>query len=108
MEKKKQIDEQEYREQAKHATALLDIQQVLATKAGKSLFYYLFSELAVADLPQQGMPHDAMLEYLGFLRAGKSIFDIVSEASPEMAGTILAQIQKERYAAKILEARRSV
>ena len=35
---------------------------------------------------------------LGFLRAGNSIYKLVAEANAEMAATILAENEKERYA----------
>lgn len=52
---------------------------------------------AVGELPEIGLPDDIKAEYIGFLRAGQSLFEIVSQADSMAAGLILAQIQKEKF-----------
>jgi len=86
------------REQAEHQRVLLAIQAVLATKTGKEFIKYLFKSFEVGELPPVGTSGEFLHGHLGFLRAGNSIFKIVSEANPDQAGLILAQIEKERHA----------
>lgn len=73
---------------------LLDIQAILATKVGKNFITYLFVNLEVGELPVIGLSGEFLLDRLGFLRAGNSIFKMVAEASPEIAGQILGHIEK--------------
>ena len=53
-------------------------------------------------MPPAGLDGDDLREQLGFFRAGHSIFEIASEANPTVAGSLLAQKEKERYAALYL------
>jgi hypothetical protein len=95
--------EQEIKEAAAHQSTLLDIQQILSTKAGRSFIKYLFDSLCVAEVPPLGIQDGFLREHLGHIRAGNSVFNIVAEASPEMAGTILGQLQKEKYVKQKLD-----
>lgn len=92
-----EIANEELRERLKHRDVLLDIQAVLATKSGKNFIKYLFESFEVGEMPAIGITGDFLMDRLGFLRAGNSIFKIIAEASPEMAGSILAQVEKEKY-----------
>ena len=85
-----------YKEQKEHRDMLLDIQAVLATKPGRNFISYLFINFEVGELPVMGLTGEFLLDRLGFLRAGNSIFKIVAEASPEIAGQILGQIEKAK------------
>lgn len=80
-----------------HQQMLMDLSLVLKTEAGKNLIKYFFKSFGVTELPPRGLPNDLKDEYLGFLRAGQSIFEIVSQADTIKAGLILAEIQKEKY-----------
>lgn len=95
---KEEQEQTTIREQIEHQNLLVDIQNVLTTKSGKNLFRYLLNSLDVGGLPEQGLPENMMREYLGFLRAGQSIYRILAQASPDAAATLLASIEKERYA----------
>ena len=106
-ERDKLIREEEVKEAAAHQAMLLDIQQLLGTKAGKSFVKYLFFTLSVAEVPPLGMVDDFLRDHIGYLRAGNAVFNIVAEANPEMAGTILGQIQKEKYVQKDLDTKQS-
>lgn len=90
---------QEMKERAMHQAVLSDIQTLLATKSGKNFVKYLFQSFDVGEVPVFGATGDYLQSYLGMLRAGNSIFKIVSEANPDVAGALLAQIEKERHAA---------
>jgi hypothetical protein len=48
-------------------------------------------------LPDKSMEGNILHEYLGFLRAGNSIYKLACEASSETAAHILAKIERERY-----------
>lgn len=86
------------KEQIEHQNTLVDIRNVLSTKAGKSFIKYLLKHFEMGTLPEQGLPDPLLREYLGFLKAGQAVFAIVSQASPEDAALLLAQIERERYA----------
>lgn len=94
---------EEMKERVEHRNMLLDIQAVLATKQGRSFIKYLLRSFEVGELPQIGLSGDFLMDRLGFLRAGNSIFKIVAEADPAMAGTLLGQIEKEKYDQKIYD-----
>ena len=88
---------QELKERLKHRDVLLDIQAVLGTKSGRSFVKYLFECFDVGELPPVGFSGDLLMDRLGFLRAGNSIFKIIAEANSEVAGSLLGQIEKEKY-----------
>lgn len=84
-------------EASEHRDVLLAIAAVINTNEGKTLFKYLFKSFDVAQLPGEGMDGKLLYEYLGFLRAGNSIFKLASESASETAAGILAKIERERY-----------
>lgn len=77
---------------------LLDLRGVLATPSGKNVFKYLFKNLEVAELPELGWEGNLLHDKLGALRAGQSIFKLVCEADADIAASILAKVEKEKYA----------
>lgn len=79
-----------------HETMLLDLGLILSTPHGQNFIKYLLKHFGVGDLPEINMPDKLRDDYIGFLRAGQSIFEIVSQADTIKAGLILAQIQKEK------------
>jgi hypothetical protein len=85
------------REFIEHQKIIGDLQAVLATKSGRGFFKYLLKTFDLQDLPKPGMDEDLKNEYLGFLRAGRTILQLVSQANPSVAGTILTEIEKEKY-----------
>lgn len=93
-----EMTEEERREAIEHRDVLLAIRAILATSSGKVFFKYLFKQFEVAQLPEIGMEGTLLADKLGFLRAGRSIFELVSEADAEKAGQLLAENEKERYA----------
>lgn len=92
------------RDRAEHQQALASIQAVVQTKAGKDFVKYLLKAFDIGELPVVGISGDYLMDRLGFLRAGQSVFKIVAEANPDIAGQIIAQIEKERYAELVYEA----
>lgn len=97
LKSQEQIDA-EIKERLEHRDVLLNIQAMLGTKPGREFVKYLFKSFEVGEMPMIGLSGDMLMDRLGFLRAGNSIFKIVAEANSEMAGTLLGQIEKEKYA----------
>jgi len=102
------MDSQEETQQAEdnrialeHRKVLNDIRAIITTNPGRDFFKYLFKTLDVTGHPEPGLPRDELLDRLGCLRAGRSIFNIVSQANPEIAGALIAENEKE-YHAQIL------
>jgi hypothetical protein len=91
------ISQEEIKERIEHRDAILNIRAVLATRPGKEFFKYLFKALAVGELPELGIEGTYLAERIGFLRAGNSIFKLTAEANFELAGLLLAEIEKDRY-----------
>jgi hypothetical protein len=92
------LSQEDIKERLEHRDALLNIRSVLSTKEGRGFFKYLFNQFQVTQLPAIGLEGNELMECLGFLRAGNSIFKLASEANPVAAATLLAEIEKERYA----------
>lgn len=97
-ERHRKIAEEDIRARIEHRDTLLHIQAMLATLSGRHFVKYLFREFEVTKLPPLGMEGNQLMDKIGSLRAGQAIFEIVAEASPELAASILAQIEKERHA----------
>lgn len=90
--------EQERRETLEHRDVLLAIAVILKSREGIQLFNYLFKNFEVTTMPDRGMEGNNLHEYLGFLRAGNSIYKLACEADSEMAASILAKLERDRYA----------
>lgn len=98
-------EEKERQENVEHRDALLAIASIVKTKEGQKLFRYLFKNFEVANLPDRGLDEKDLHEYLGFLRAGNSIYKLVCEADADIAGNILSKLERERYDHKLAEHR---
>ena len=83
--------------------AIETIASFIKTSAGRELFKYLLTELYIGELPAIGLDDGQFKsEMLGYMRAGRALFDLISEANTYEAGYLLAEIQKEKiYAAKM-------
>jgi hypothetical protein len=90
--------EKERKEALEHRDVLLAIAAILKTKEGIQLFSYLFKNFDVTSLPDRSMKGDDLHEYLGFLRAGNSIYKLACEADSESAASLVAKLERERYA----------
>lgn len=99
--------QEERQERLEHHTALQDIKAVLSIASGKNFIKYLFKTMEVTELPPVGLPHDLLLDKLGSLRMGQAIYKLVAEASPDVAGAILAEIERE-HNAKISKANANI
>ncbi len=89
---------EELAERLEHRDVLLNIQAILSTEPGRGFFKYLFKNFEVGEMPQIGLEGPFLMDRLGFLRAGNSIFKLAAEANAEIAAGLLAQNEKERYA----------
>lgn len=92
---------QEHKERVEHQNTLLALGSILKTKEGQQIVKYLFKNFEVGNLPDRSFEGNILHEYLGFLRAGNSIFKLVSEADFEVSSQILAKIERERYEDKL-------
>lgn len=77
--------------------AVLAMQELLQTKEGQLVFKYLLKSFDIVEATPIGATGELLFDRLGFLRAGNSIFKLMSKANPNIAGTLLAEIEKERY-----------
>lgn len=96
-DQEKLIQEQEQREALEHRDVLMAIGSILKSQAGQQLFTYLFKTFEVAQPIPEGMDETFLREYLGFSRAGNSIYKLVCEADFQQAANILSKIERERY-----------
>ena len=93
----KYYNEMENKERLEHRDALLAIGAIIKTSEGIKLFRYLFKSLDVKELPDPSMEGNILHEYLGFLRAGNSIYKLTCEADADAAASILSKLERERY-----------
>lgn len=82
--------------EGEYESVLLHIRAVCATISGREFIKYLFKNLDVGVIPDAGLPENILRDHLGIMRAGTSIFELISVVEPELAGNLLSQIQKER------------
>lgn len=71
------------------------IRALFKTHEGKLFFKYLLKEFKVGDLPPIGMEGPLLHDYLGFCRAGYSLFEILTKISPVETSLLMADIVKE-------------
>jgi hypothetical protein len=77
--------------------ALSALSVLIKNPDARIVIKYILKSLEVGTLPPQGLSGEILHDYLGFLRAGKSIWEMVSQADHVVAGLILAEIQKEKH-----------
>lgn len=80
--------------------AVLAMQELLQTREGQIVFKYLLKSFDIVEAAPIGVTGELLFDRLGFLRAGNSIFKLMSKANPVIAGTLLAEIEKERHIEK--------
>ena len=86
-----------------YESMIQDLGLVLSTPQGQSVIKYLLKNLDFGELPATNIPSNLRDEYIGFLRGGQILFEMVSQADTIKAGLILAQIQKEKMDYAIAE-----
>lgn len=92
---------QENRDAIEQRDAQLNLKAILATTPGKSFIRFLIKNFDVGELPERGVEGSELYETIGFLRAGQSVFQMVSQANKKIAGEILADIQGDKYEKQI-------
>lgn len=90
------LNREAQRELQEHEQAKKHIVAILASAEGQQFMAYLFKSLDVGVLPDIGLEGSILMDRLGFLRAGNSIFVLACEAAPEITAQLLARLQKER------------
>jgi hypothetical protein len=89
--------EKRRQEAVEHQNVLLAIASIINTDEGRTLFSYLFKNFEVTTLPDKSFEGNMLHEYLGFLRAGNSIYKLACEAASEQAAQITAKLERKRY-----------
>lgn len=84
-------------DQIEHDRVVHDLQSLMSHPTGKSFIKYLFKNFGVGEYPAVGLTGEVLHDYMGYLRAGQSIFDLASQADPVIAAALLAELQKEKY-----------
>lgn len=102
MDREEKIRHLQMLENAEGQQALMAINAIISTKHGKDFLKYLLKSLDVGEFPEVGTENSILLDRIGFLRAGQSVFKMIAEANPEIAGQLIGLIEKERYEAKLL------
>jgi hypothetical protein len=97
MIEEKKLTQEEIEEALEHRDVLLALREILATQSGQMFFKYLFKHFEIGLLPEVGVEGTLLHDHIGFLRAGVSIFELASEANPQLSAGILADIKKEKY-----------
>jgi hypothetical protein len=90
-------EQKERKEYLEHQDVLLALGSILKTPQGKTIIKYLLKSFEVAKIPDRSYEGAALHDYLGFLRAGNSIFELASEADFEITAALLAKLKKENY-----------
>jgi hypothetical protein len=88
--------QEEVSEAIEHRDALLDVRAILSTATGRRFFKYLLKNYSPIELPPMGLEGAILHEGLGQLRAFNELFNLISEAAPEIAAAILAETVKEK------------
>lgn len=78
-------------------TMIASLKLLLNKPEGKVFIKFLLKHLGVSSVPPVGLDADLLRDWIGFSRAGESIFSLVSIAEPTITGILLAEIQKEKY-----------
>lgn len=96
--------DQELKDALEHQQVLKDVVTILATQPGERFIKYLFKHFEVVELPDLGFSGDLLFDKLGSLRPGRTLFRLISEADPRMAGILLASVEKEKITQERLNA----
>ncbi len=88
--------EQAALEQAKYDSVLKSIQVLLSHPHGKNFIKYLFDSFDVGKLPPAGIYGDQLIDLTSFYRAGNSIYEICLQASPELTGSLIAEMMRDK------------
>jgi hypothetical protein len=95
--------EEERLEQSRYDTVLKSLQVMLSHPHGKVFIKYLFESFEVGKVPPAGLYGDALIDLTSFYRAGSSIYEICLAASPELTGSLIAEMIREKEKQNVQE-----
>ena len=81
--------------QAKHQSVLNSLQVLLSYPHGKNFLKYLFDNFQVGKVPPVGIYGETLIEQTSFYRCGASIYEICLAASPELTGSLIAEMKRD-------------
>lgn len=87
--------ERELIEQAKYQSVLKSVQVLMSYPHGKNFLKYLFDNFQVGKVPPVGLYGDVLIEQTSFYRCGSSIYQLCLEASPELTGSLIAEMKRD-------------
>ena len=87
-------------EEKRHIEAREAAKVLLGFPPGITFLKQLFRIGGVGTLPDEGLVQDFLRSEIGRLKLGREIYQLVSEADPERAALVLAEIEKERQDVK--------
>lgn len=97
-----EIDLLETKEQREYNELLNHIQTLMSTVSGRVFAKYLLKSFDVGEVPHRMCRGEELIDRTSFLRAGNSIYKLLMAAHPELTGSLLATIEKEKiYVNKI-------
>lgn len=76
---------------------LANLKIILSRPEGKAFMKYLLKHFGVGEYPPAAMDEAILRDFMGFSRAGQSIFSIAAQADQLTTGILMAEIQKEKY-----------
>lgn len=86
----------EERERLEEIEATKAVGMISRSSEGQKFLKHLFRTLAVGEVPMRGMSGEELHDFVGFLRAGRAVFNLVAKANPQVAGDLMATIERER------------
>ncbi len=91
-----QLIQKEKEERLEHQNTLTSINIMMSNPHGKRVIKYLLKSFDYGGFPPTGLRGEDLLEYTAFLRAGNSVYKMILEASPELTGDLITEMEKER------------
>lgn len=87
--------EKEQIEQAKYQSILKSTQVLMSYPHGKNFLKYLFENFQVGKVPPVRLYGDVLIEQTSFYRCGSAIYQLCLEASPELTGSLIAEMKRD-------------
>ncbi len=90
----------ERQERLEYENVIKSIQVIMSRPEGKKFLKYLLNSLDFGAFPPVGLYGEQLIEHTAFLRAGNTIYKMILEASPELTGQLITEIEKDRQDAE--------
>lgn len=91
------VSEEDRKKLADHAVIVRHLGNILGTDSGKIFFKYFIENFSVGEVPEFGLDGNDLHDKIGFLRASKMVFELMSQANQKVAADLFASVQKEKY-----------